>query len=48
VAESLRQALTKLPPLLRLETSRILAQAKMLALDAFLAALEREARPALY
>ena len=48
VAESLRQALTKLPPLLRLDTSRILAQAKMLALDAFLAALEREARPALY
>jgi uncharacterized protein len=48
VAESLRQALTKLPPLLRLDTSRILAQAKMLALDAFLAALEREAKPALY
>jgi len=48
VAESLRQALTKLPPLLRLDTSRILAQAKMLTLDAFLAALEREAKPALY
>jgi len=48
VAASLRQALTKLPPLLRLDTSRILAQAKMLALDAFLAALEREAKPALY
>jgi uncharacterized protein len=48
VAESLTHALAKLPPLLRLDTSRILAQAKMLALDAFLSALEREAKPALY
>ncbi len=48
VAESLRQALAKLPPLLRLDTSRILAEAKVLALEAFLVALEREAKPALY
>jgi len=48
VAESLRQAVTKLPPLLRIETSRVLAQAKVLALEAFLAALECEAKPALY
>ena len=48
VAESLRQAVTKLPPLLRIESSRILAEAKVLALNGFLNALEREARPALY
>jgi uncharacterized protein len=48
VAASLRQAVTKLPPLLRTETSRILAEPRVLALEAFLAALEREAKPALY
>jgi uncharacterized protein len=48
VVESLREAVTKLPPLLRIETSRVLAEAKVLALNAFLAALEREAKPALY
>lgn len=48
VAESLRQSVTKLPPLLRIETSRLLAEPKVLALNAFLAALEREAKPALY
>jgi uncharacterized protein len=48
VAESLREALAILPPLLKLETSRVLAQPKIEALNAFLMALEREATPALY
>lgn len=48
VAESLRAALLKLPPQLKLERSRTLAQPKIFALQAFLAALDREAAPALY
>ncbi len=48
VAESLRSALLKLPPLLKLETSRTLAQPKIVALEMFLTSLEREAQPALY
>jgi uncharacterized protein len=48
VAESLRRALTRLPPLLKIEISRVLAQPKVEALNAFLMALEREAKPALY
>ena len=48
VAEALREAVAKLPSLLKLESARILAQPKILALKAFLAALDREAKPALY
>jgi uncharacterized protein len=48
VAESLGEALTRLPPLLKMETSRVLARPKVEALTAFLMAIEREAKPALY
>jgi hypothetical protein len=48
VAESLRKALKKLPPLLRIDTSRILAEGRRLRRAYFLVALESEAKPALY
>jgi uncharacterized protein len=47
-AETLRKALVTLPAQIRLDTTRALAQPKIELLQAFLAGLEDEARPALY
>jgi uncharacterized protein len=47
-AESLRKALAILPAQIRLETTRDLAEPKIELLQAFLSAIEDEARPALY
>ena len=45
---SLRKALATLPAQIRLETTRTLAQPKIELLQAFLSAIEDEAKPALY
>ena len=47
-AESLRNALTTLPPQMRLDTRRSLAQPKIELLRVLLAALQAEFQPALY
>ncbi|HVW83327.1 MAG TPA: HD domain-containing protein [Bryobacteraceae bacterium] len=46
--KSLRRSLETLPSQIRLDTTRALAAPKIRALEAFLAATEEEARPALY
>ncbi len=48
VAASLRKALAALPPQIRLDTTRALAQPKIELLRTFLAGLENESHPALF
>jgi uncharacterized protein len=47
-AESLRNALTALPPQIRLDTTRALARPKIQALEAFINSLDAESQPALF